>query len=666
MEKDTSAMRRFILEAQIGAQLEHPNIVPLYSYEHSESGAPAITMQLLEGMTMAAYIHTAAEAPKEARSMKGEYSLKERLGRLLGVCEAIHFAHERGVVHRDLKPDNVMLGRYREVYVMDWGLARVIGSPIDMARERTHAVPPPLPDGGGKRNGALPTFELGTLSTQQLGDMPTIAALEAEDAKIPSNATRQGEVMGTPQYMPPEQALGQIDRVGPASDQYSLGVMLQELATLRPARSHTSAMKALSEAIQNHLEPPIDVEGRFLHPALTAIVARATQKEPAARYPSVRAMADDLRCFIRDEPVSVFREGVGRQLVRAAARRPVLAMAILSLLGFLASAVIIGSVVRDAQRTARAAREMESTRRALVAVSSRAQDIDVALSDLAAGVEAIGAATVELLDRNPADFDRKPRPLPALTPFEPSGGAPVSFEASVVTWPGKSPDAEFPPNASRLTRLDRWLRECVVDSLPSADRHGSTAAQNAALVAGRSDLLRAFVGLEDGTFTQFPAREVTADPRGRPWYQMAKRDPDLHWTRPMVDATKRTVRISAVFGLTANGAFLGVAGCDLRVSSLAKKLPLDLPGFQRAYLVTEDGKIGVSATLEASVLKTVKNPDDELELPGVDDPALAAKIAGPERGGYVESGDRLLVFSKLNSPPWTYVAELEKARYIEH
>jgi hypothetical protein len=289
----------------------------------------------------------------------------------------------------------------------------------------------------------------------------------------------------------------------------------------------------------------------------------------------------------------------------------------------------------------------------------------VDLSDLAAGVEAIGAATVELLDRNPADFDHRPRPLPPLTPFEPSGGAPVNFEASVVIWPGKSPDAELPANAAKLTRLDRWLRECVVDSLPSADRNGTVAAQNAALVAGRSDLLRAFVGLEDGTFTQYPAREVTADPRGRPWYQMAKRDPELHWTRPMVDASKRTLRISAVFGLKANGAFVGVAGCDLRVMSLAKKLPLDLPGFQRAYLVTEDGKIGVSETLESSILKNVKNPDDELDLPAVDDPALAAKIAGPERGGYLASGDRLLVFSKLISPQWTYVVELEKARYLE-
>src|SRR6185369_13508112 len=144
-----------------------------------------------------------------------------------------------------------------------------------------------------------------------------------------------------------------------------------------------------------------------------------------------------------------------------------------------------------------------------------------------------------------------------------------------------------------------------------ADLLGSVASQNAALVAGRGLLLRCFVGLEDGTFAQYPAREVTADPRSRPWYQMAAREPGLHWTRPVVDATKRTLRISAVLGLHSHGALVGVAGGDLRVSSLAKRLALDLPGFRRAYLVSEDGKIAVSDSLEASVLPHVTNPDQE-------------------------------------------------------
>lgn len=670
LESDQDAMRRFILEAQIGAQLEHPNIVPLYSYEHSEGGSPAITMQLLEGTTMTEYIEAASAAPPEARSMRGEYSLKERVGMLLGVCEAVHFAHERGVIHRDLKPDNVMLGQYREVYVMDWGLARIIGSPVDMAEHRhsRHGLAPSEPVSASARAliGSEATVHFGSHATVDFGAMDTMAPHSVEhSAKISSTATRQGEVMGTPQYMPPEQALGLIDQVGPAADQYSLAVMLLELAALRPARDHKNAQKALTEALQNQLVPPVDLDGRPLHPALAAIVARATQRNPEDRYPAVLALTDDLRRFMRDEPVSVFDEGTARQLVRAAARRPVLAMAIFSALGCLASALLVGGLVHDASKTARQARELENTRRAILAISSRAHSIDVELGRLAAGVEAIGAATVELLERDTKEFEHEPRPLPPLTPLETYGGAAVSFEAAVTIWPGKTPDARLPASAAKLRPLERWLRACVVEALPEWDRGGSVAAQNAALFHGRSDLLRAFVGLEDGTFTQFPARNVTADPRQRPWYVMAKRDPSLHWTRPMVDATRQTLRISAVMGLSAREQFLGVAGCDLRVTQLAKKLALELPGFRRAYLVTEDGKVAVSDTLEKSILEHTTNANDELDLPRLENQVLASRIVGPERGGYVVAGERLLVFSKLMSLPWTYVAELEKKLYIE-
>jgi len=651
LEKDQSVLRRFVLEAQIGAQLEHPNIVPLYSFEHSEAGSPAIAMQLLEGRTMTDYINAAAAAPRSARAVKGEYSLKERIGTLLGVGEAIHFAHERGVIHRDLKPENVMLGRYREVYVMDWGVARVVGSQIDMARDR--------------RNGDVPVLEVPDApEAEVIGSLPTVVTPHARNRSgDPATATQQGQVMGTPQYMPPEQALGQIDRLGPPADQYALGVILQELATLRPARSHTEMMVALTQALQNQLEPAIDVDGHALHPALAAIIARATQQNPSDRYPTVRAMTEDLRSFTRDEAVSVYPEGLARRFMRAAARRPVLAFTILSLCGFSTSVAVVAGVIVQAQRKEQHAQELENVRRVLVAVSTRSHDVEVELRELAADAKAIASATIEVLEDDARGLNRKPRVLPPLEPHDSYGGAPVSFDGTVVTWPGQKPGDKLPVNAAKLAGVERWLRECVVDALPKVDRTSNWTAQNAALKAGRSLLLRAFVGLEDGSFTQFPAREVTADPRGRPWYVMASRDPVLRWTRPVVDATKRTLRISAVLGLHSKGGFLGVAGCDMRVSLLAPKLKLDIPGFRRAYLVDEDGYIVVADGLEAAMLAKVKNPDDELDLPPVDDPALAQRLKGKERGGYLESGDRLLVYSKLVSPAWTYVAELDKATY---
>ncbi|HEY3495718.1 MAG TPA: protein kinase, partial [Polyangiaceae bacterium] len=597
-------------------------------------------------------IRSAARAPESARRMRGEYSLKERLGTLLGVCEAIHFAHERGVIHRDLKPDNVMLGRFREVYVMDWGLARVTGGAIDMA----HAEDAP--------ENAASAFDLGQRDTEAIGVSATMVARSTKESEPDSMATRHGDVMGTPQYMPPEQALGLIDKVGPAADQYALGVMLQELATLKPARSHTSTQQAFAEALQNLLAKTPDVDGQSVHPALAAIVLRATQKEPEERYQSVRAMADDIRRFVRDEPVSVYQEGLARGIVRAAARRPVLAMTILSICGFLTSVAVVGGVIHDARKTEHQARVLDNTRRVLIAVGNRAHVIDAELSERAASVKSVAAATVELLDRG----DRKVSvpEVPRLVPSAQYGGAPVSFEGMVVFWPGKQEGAAAPANANKIDRLERWLREALVDALPPAERDAPAAAQDAALKSGHSGLLRAFIGLEDGTFAQFPAREVLADPRARPWYRMAAREPNLHWTRPVVDATKRTVRISALMGMRASGQFLGVAGCDIRVSALAPKLKVDLPGFRRAYLVTEKAEIAVSESLEQEVLTKVTDPDADLVLPSVDDAALADRIRRGEAGGYVESKDRLLVFARLVSSPWTYVAELDRSAYRDH
>ncbi len=707
LENDQRALRRFILEAQIGAQLEHPNIVPLYSFERSESGLPAIAMQLLEGMTMGDYIEAAAAAPASARSIRGEYSLKERIGRLLGVCEAIHFAHERGVIHRDLKPDNVMLGHYREVYVMDWGLARVTDGAIDMLGEPSLTQD----DGSSPRHeqaaldssppkGALldedsatsPTVmapsDAGNLPKADSATSPTVMApsgnrnlsetdsatsatvmAPSSDGNLASNATRYGDVMGTPQYMPPEQALGLVDLMGPAADQYALGLMLFELATLKEARSHASTMTALTEAVQNQLAPAVDIDGRSIHPALKAIIARATQKEPADRYLSVAAMSADIRCFTRDEPVSVYREGLARRTVRAAARRPVLAMALLSVCGFLSSVAVVGAVVHDTVQVKRQARTLENTRRVLVAVTSRTQEIDVKFSDVAAGIQAVGAATVELLARDTATVEPVRWTTPVLTPLAGVGGAPASFDSMVQFWPGKSSGALPTTNATKLPRVEQWLRRTLVASLPPIDRTASVTSQNAAMSAGKSSLVRAFVGLQDGAYAQYPARTFDADydPRERPWYRTAQENEALHWTRPFADVAGKTLRISAVIGLRSDDTFVGAAGCDLRVASLVPDLALDLPGFQQAYLVMEDGKVAVSAELEKSVLATTTEHgrDHDLALPPVANAELARRIAQRDPGGYFAEGDLLFVYSRMISPPWTYVAELDRKRYLE-
>jgi serine/threonine-protein kinase len=651
---DQSALRRFVLEAQVGAQLEHPNIVPLYSFERTEAGAPAITMQLLEGKTMGAYIEEARSAPPALREPRGAFALKERIATLLGVCDAIHFAHERGVIHRDLKPDNVMLGAHHEVYVMDWGLARVLGTPDPRTDPR-------LLEGGAPAVEELELEKLGNMQTV-VSDSQHGKSGEASD----SLATRQGQVMGTPQYMPPEQALGLIDELGPAADQYSLGVMLLELATLRPARSHTNVTQALAAAVVGTLVEPVDIDGRPLHPALCAIIARATRVPPQERYPSVEHLAADLRRFVRDEPVSVYLEGPARRLVRVASRRPALATSLVAGLLLLGAAVVMLALVKSAREAGQRAHDVEGSRRVLVAVARRVQKLDVKLSELAAEVQAIAGAAVPSLE-----LDGGVAPLraePVLVASAAYGGAKESFEQPTADWLGRSQGEPIPASAGKLLGLEPWLKRALRNGLPPAERTQAEAARNAALFAGHGALLRCFVGLEDGSFVQFPARETRGhvDVRQRPWYQMAASDPALHWTRPIVDVGGKTLRLQASVGLVGSGgAFLGVAGCDLRVASLARELALDLPGFRRAWLVTEDGKVAVAEGLEARVLSSLHDVNALPELPSLDDPSLAARLQAAPEGGYLlDANGRLIVHARLISPPWTYVAELDAAPYF--
>ena len=195
-----STVTRFAVEAQLGAQLEHPNIVPLYQLLATVDHQPAFAMKLVEGETMADYLVTCAAPGNEG---KPPYDLPSRLERFLKVCDAIDYAHARGVVHRDLKPENVMLGTFNEVYVMDWGIAAVTGAA-----------------GEGADGGRLD---------------PSVGPVESG-------------VLGTIGYMAPEQA--RSEAITPATDQYALGMMLAEIATLRAPRGG-STMQQIGKAISN-------------------------------------------------------------------------------------------------------------------------------------------------------------------------------------------------------------------------------------------------------------------------------------------------------------------------------------------------------------------------------------------------------------------------------
>jgi serine/threonine protein kinase len=246
-DADGQLAERLIREARVIAQLEHPGIVPVHDVGTLPDGRVFYTMKLVQGKRLDEYVISLASLPESLR--------------LFGkVCEAISFAHAHGVLHRDLKPQNVMVGPFGEVLVMDWGLSKIVSAlPLTVMKpSETSAVPGPS---------------------------------QAETA----SGTAHGSVIGTPGYMSPEQERGDLAAVDQRSDVYSLGAVLHFLA----------------DAASHHAPPPR---------SLMAIVGKAMAGDPAARYPSVHDLGQDVANYLDGLPVLAYPESILSRAVRWAGR----------------------------------------------------------------------------------------------------------------------------------------------------------------------------------------------------------------------------------------------------------------------------------------------------------------------------------------------------------
>jgi WD40 repeat protein len=271
---------RFLREAEITSQLEHPGVVPVYGLGQAADGSPVYAMRLIRGETFQEAVERFHRADRPGRTAAERLlTFRQLLGRFVSVCNTVAYAHSRGVIHRDVKPGNILLGSYGETLLVDWGLAK---------------------PAGGMEPGPAPG---------------------ADAAALPAGAdlTQAGDIIGTPAYMSPEQAQGRWDVVGPASDVYSLGATLYVLLTGRPPFGPGAVAEVLESVRRGVFPRPRQVK-TDVGPALEAVCLKAMAGRPEQRYDSALALAADLEKWLAGEPVGARREPVAARVARWMAR----------------------------------------------------------------------------------------------------------------------------------------------------------------------------------------------------------------------------------------------------------------------------------------------------------------------------------------------------------
>lgn len=317
---------KFVVEAKVTGNLEHPGIVPVYALGTDNSGSPYYAMRFIRGQDLSKQIQEFHQLVRQKRAKLDGPELRALIRRFIDVCNAIEYAHDRGVLHRDLKPGNIMLGKHGETLVVDWGLAKVIDKK-ETATQKTNLAKEELPVGS--------------------------------NVTADNSHTTYGAFVGTPSYAPPEQLLGKLDEIGPASDVYALGAILYELLTSYRTVQGKDLNEIIAKVTGGKIQPP-HARNKSVPKSLSAVCMKALATRPANRYASVNALRNDMEAWLDDLPIVAKQDGITDKIQRWLRKNRTVAVATIFASAIIASVSIFSAFALNVMRNSELAAKKDA------------------------------------------------------------------------------------------------------------------------------------------------------------------------------------------------------------------------------------------------------------------------------------------------------------------